>query len=114
MKQIWVSAQLDVFKGTPQYLKHSLQANKDALSQLSKAKVSKEFSSTDLYTFYSDQLSLLYTIGAYLAIEVPSQISEANLKKDTLTSSLTKLQKECREMSTKEKEAQKEAQRYRE
>jgi hypothetical protein len=44
-----------------------------------------------------------------LAIEVPSQISEANLKKDTLTSSLTKLQKECREMSTKEKEAQKEA-----
>ena len=44
LKQIWLSAQLDVFKGNQNYLKHQTIAGKDAISHLKKSNFkNKEF-----------------------------------------------------------------------
>lgn len=55
LKQIWLSAQLDVFEGNQNYLKHQTIAGKDAISHLKKSNFkNKEFASSDLYSFYQD------------------------------------------------------------
>jgi outer membrane murein-binding lipoprotein Lpp len=46
-----------------------------------------------------------------MQVELGGQMSEMQAKRETLTNQLAKLQKDCRDMSTKEKEAQKEAQK---
>lgn len=113
MKQAWLAAQLDAFKGTPNYLKHQSLGAKEAETHLHK-QMDSESVKTDIMIFFQDQLTLLYTLGAHLTLEVPSQIAEANQKKEMLTQSLAKLQKECRDMNAKEKDAVKESLKFKE
>ncbi len=113
MKQAWLAAQLDAFKGTPNYLKHQSLGAKEAETHLHK-QMDSESVKTDIMIFFQDQLTVLYTLGAHLTLEVPSLIAEANQKKEMLTQSLAKLQKECRDMNAKEKDAVKESLKFKE
>jgi len=64
--------------------------------------------------FLSEQLSLLYCLANYIQSDIPSMLSDLNQKKDTLTFQLGKLQKDCRDMQTKEKDAMRDVSRMKE
>jgi chromosome segregation ATPase len=64
----------------------------------------------DLATFFTDQLTLLFSVSLFLSVDVADMVQ----KRDTFSSQLQKLQRECREMQGAVKEAGKEAQRARE
>ncbi|TNV74321.1 hypothetical protein FGO68_gene4570 [Halteria grandinella] len=112
LTQVWLSIQIDLFKGHPNYLKNQSQAGKEALAYLAKStQFSTDFKQSKLFSFFSDQVCLLHSIAMYLNVDISSQLSELTAKKDTLTNQLSKLQKDCRDMNTKEKDALREAQK---
>ena len=57
---------------------------------------------------------MLYCLAAYIQTDVSSQLADLNQKRDTLTSQMGKLQKECRDMHVKEKDAIRDLQKVKE